>query len=292
VSFELAPYEPEHRADYLRLLDDAWGTRALAPAEFDWWFDGNPAGSLRSVALADGKVVGVAGHSLLRMRLAGEDALATFSVHATTDPRYRGRGIFVELERRHERLAAEQGARVVLAFASAPTAPLFLGPLGWSEVSKIRVWGRPVAGRGRAGGRRAVQTAGDAAADWPNHVIRDGPHLAWRYAESPRGYELRDERDGYVVVGTKELRGRRVGYVADLVAEPGGARALVRRAIQAARGVALLAVPAPEHRAAYLSLGFMPIPWTLNFMGKALDGRPLDPDPRGWRFTLGDTDFF
>jgi hypothetical protein len=30
---------------------------------------------------------------------------------------------------------------------------------------------------------------------------------------------------------------------------------------------------------------------TLDFMGKPLAGE-LDGDPRAWRFTLGDTDFF
>jgi hypothetical protein len=53
----------------------------------------------------------------------------------------------------------------------------------------------------------------------------------------------------------------------------------------------MLALPAPEHRNAYLSLGFVPIPWSLDFMGKALAGR-LNTDPAAWRFTLGDTDFF
>ncbi len=101
--------------------------------EFDWWFDGNPAGSLRSVAVLDGRVVGVAGHSLYRVVLEGEEAVASASVHAVTDPSARGRGIFVELERKHEREATERGVACVLAFASAPTAPLFLGPLGWTR---------------------------------------------------------------------------------------------------------------------------------------------------------------
>ena len=46
MSFEVGPYEPADREDYLRLLRDAWGEGADAGDEFDWWFDGNPAGSL------------------------------------------------------------------------------------------------------------------------------------------------------------------------------------------------------------------------------------------------------
>ena len=54
---------------------------------------------------------------------------------------------------------------------------------------------------------------------------------------------------------------------------------------------ALIAIPAPEHRAAYASLGFFPTRTTLHFMGRALAGE-LETDRRAWRFTLGDTDFF
>jgi GNAT superfamily N-acetyltransferase len=289
---ELASYAAADRDDYLRLLADAWGAKALTPAEFDWWFDGNPAGSLRSVARADDRVVGVAGHTLLRMRLAGEPGLATFSVHATTDPAFRGRGIFVDLERKHEREAEELGAAVALAFASAPTAPLFLGPLGWTRIARLRVWARPLIRRGGApAGRAAPPAEDDAAAGWPNHVVRDPEHLEWRFMQSPKGYRIVGGEGGYAVVGHRVFRNRRFAYVADLVAPARAARGLLRRCLRAADGVGLLALPAPEHRAAYVSLGFFPIPWSLDFIGKALAGR-LDTHPAAWRFTLGDADFF
>ena len=150
-SYELSAYEPARREDYLRLLRDAWGDDALSGAEFDWWFGRNPAGSLMSIAQDDGRVLGVASHSLYRMILGGEERLASFSVHATTDPAARGRGIFVGLERKHEQEAKERGVAVVLAFASAPTAPLFLGPLGWSEIGRPRIWARPLPVGGKGG---------------------------------------------------------------------------------------------------------------------------------------------
>ena len=83
---ELAAYEPAQREDYLRLLRQAWGDDTLSGDEFDWWFTRNPAGSLMSVARDDGRVIGVASHSLYRMMLRAEERLASFSVHATTDP--------------------------------------------------------------------------------------------------------------------------------------------------------------------------------------------------------------
>jgi len=286
--FELAAYEPEHRDDYLRLLRGAWGHGSMSGEEFDWWFDGNPAGSLRSVALMDGRVVGVAAHSLYRMVLEGEEQTASFSVHATTDPAARGRGIFVELERKHEREATERGVACVLAFASAPTAPLFLGPLGWSEIGRMRVWARPVSTRVSGDAVGTLDVAGDGAAGWPNHVIRDADYLRWRYLNSPRGYEAVVNGEGYAVVWPeKRHKGRTIAVLADLA----GGRRLLREAERRSRARLLFALPAPEQRTGFLAAGFLPTPQTLNFMGKALAGR-LNTDQRAWRVTLGDTDFF
>ncbi len=173
TDYELVTYGPEHREDYLRLLREAWGEGSMSGNEFDWWFDGNPAGSLRSVAVMDDRVVGVAAHSLYAMVLDGERQTASFSVHATTDEVARGRGIFVELERKHEKEAQELGVACVLAFASAPTIPLFLGPLGWTRIGKLRVWARPVSTSVSGEAAPRLDVDGDAAAKWPNHVVRE-----------------------------------------------------------------------------------------------------------------------
>ncbi len=299
MSYELAAYGPAQREDYLRLLREAWGESAMSGDEFDWWFGRNPAGSLMSLATNDDRVIGVAGHSLARMVVDGEQQLATFSVHATTDASARGQGIFPALERRHEEEAEAQGAAVVLAFASKPTAPIFLGPLGWTEVGRLRIWARPLPRIRLKPSNTVLQGievlecfdhAGDSAAGWPNHVVRDATYLNWRYLDSPRDYRALSVGGGYAVLGHKRHRGRPIALIADLVGEP---RPLLRACLAATRPgtQAVFALPAPEHRPAYASLGFVPSPLSLHFMGKALGG-PLDPDPRAWRFTLGDTDFF
>jgi hypothetical protein len=296
TAYELDAYSPTQREEYLRLLRDAWGPAALSGEEFDWWFDRNPAGSLRSVARTNGRVVGVAGHSLYRMILEGDERLATFSVHATTDPATRGQGVFPALERRHEAEAQALAAAVVLAFASKPTAPIFLGPLGWTEVGRLRIWARPLPALLRSRRLAADEVERfdleeDAAAGWPNHIVRDSTFLNWRYAESPRRYRLFRSSDGYAVLGHKLHRGRPIALIADLVArEP---RRLLRTCLAAVRSDAraLFALPSRDQRSAYLSLGFVPTHLSLHFMGKSLAGA-LNPDPRAWRFTLGDTDFF
>jgi GNAT superfamily N-acetyltransferase len=292
--YELVTYEPPDREEYLRLLHEAWGDLALTGDEFDWWFRENRAGSLMSVARANGRVVGVASHSLFHMILGGEKQLASFSVHATTDPSARGQGIFEALERKHEQEAEERGVAVVLGFASKPTAPIFLGRLRWTEIGRLRVWARAFP---RLRSRREpiaripqFRHAGDAAKEWPNHVVRDAQYLNWRYLESPRHYEAFAMAGSYAVLGHKEHRGTALAYVADLVGNP---RPLLRACLAAvAPGArALVAIPAPEHRSTYASLGFVPSRTSLHLMGKALAGE-LDPSRRSWRFTLGDTDFF
>jgi hypothetical protein len=131
----------------------------------------------------------------------------------------------------------------------------------------------------------------DAAADWPNHLVRDASYLNWRYLESPRDYVAVQRGDDYAVLGHKVHKGRKIALVADLVARR--PRTLLRECAQRVRpGTRLLfALPAPEQRAAYAAAGFAPTPMTLHFVGKPLAGK-LNPDPRAWRFTLGDTDFF
>ncbi len=289
MSFELATYEPADREAYLGLLRKAWGVRTMTGAEFDWWFAGNPAGSLMSVARIKGRVVGVAAHSLARMVLAGDERLAAFSVHATTHESARGQGIFVELERKHEREAQERGVAVVLAFASAPTAPIFLGPLGWTEIARLRVWGRPLLSQAAAPAPcERFDDPLDCAAAWPNHVVRDAEYLNWRFLDSPRGYRVVRDESGHAAVGRTSYRGIETAVLADFT---GGSRNLLRRALALTKARAMIALPAPDQRRLFLSLGFVPAPHTLHLMGKPLADR-LDLDPAAWRFTLGDTDFF
>ena len=292
--YELAAYEPAQRDDYLRLLHDAWGDAALSGAEFDWWFSRNPEGSLMSVARVDGRVIGVAAHSFYRMALAGGQRPATFSVHATTDPVARGRGVFVGLERKHEEEAKARGAAVVLAFASAPTAPLFLGPLGWTQVGKLRIWARPLPRlslrRGRAEQIQRFELDADAAAGWPNHIVRDAEYLNWRYLDSPRDYVAYRAGGGYAVLGHKRHRGHPIALVADLV---GPVRPLLRACVAGVRpGTrALFGLPGAARDCGVRLVRIRADADVARLHGQAAGGRAR-PDPRSWRFTLGDTDFF
>jgi GNAT superfamily N-acetyltransferase len=298
--FTLEPYDTSRRDDYLKLLGEAWGGGAMGGETFDWWFDGNPAGSMRSVATREAEVVGVAGHSRCRLVIGGRECTGQFSVHAVTAPQARGLGIFRALEVRHEEQGREQGSSCVLGFASAPTRPLFLEPLGWTQIDRRRVWARPlpVGRRGLTSPDRFEARHEDAYAGCVdllrNHLIRDSRYLNWRYMDSPRVYRLLEtDRGGFAVVGFTRRRGLRLALLMELVARNEDRGALLRGALAAARGsAALLAVPSPAlPRSRLLRHGFLPTTYRLDFMGKGL-AQPLDARSEAWTVSFGDTDFF
>jgi hypothetical protein len=304
--FELQPYDASRRGAYLGLLGEAWGEKAARGAAmggewFDWWFDGNPAGSIRSVAVRNGEVVGAAGHSLFRLIVDARQRLGQFSVHAVTAPSARGLGIFRALELRHEEQGRERGSICVLGFASQPTRPLFLGPLGWMQIDRRRVWARPLP-LGRKRTRRLERfeerhesAAAAVAPRLHNHVLRDARYLNWRYAESPRTYRMLEvDYGGFAVVGFGRRHGLKLGLLMELVAgDEAGVAALLRGALAAARGsLALLAVPSPVlTRSRLLRHGFVPTRYRLDLMGKGL-AEPLESRSEAWTVSLGDTDFF
>lgn len=322
-AYEVVAFDATRRDDYLALLHEAWGEGSMTGETFDWWFAGNPEGSLLSVAAIGGRTVGVAGHSLARSVVGGVPSLVQFSVHATTAADARGMGIFRALEARHEDQGAALGSKAVLAFASAPTRPLFLGPLGWTQIDRRRVWVRPRlpllrriirrpatgAPSPRRGDRqigtvpvRRIERFGadtDAAyvAAAPllrNHLVRDSRYLNWRYLDSPRGYRAIATPSGFAVVGRKVHRGIDTAYIAELVAPPGEAAALLSCCLAETRGGAeiMVAVPTPTlpHRL-LARAGFVPSSVVLDFMGLGI-AEPLDARADAWSVSLGDTDFF
>lgn len=288
-------FAPADREAFLRLMHDAWGEESMRPEEFAWWFERNPTGRLEvAIAEEDGAVLGVLGATAVPMRLAGRAALGSFSVHGTTAAAARGRGIFQQLERHNEDRSAATGVACVLAFASAPTAPLFTERLGWTRLGRQRLWARLLrAGapirhlRGRGDGAGRLRAASDettfsgsatvvpltrfgpatdavyerAAAGWGSHVVRRAEHLNWRYLDSPWGYRafvsVRDgEVSGYAVVRAKRHRGAPLAVLADLVAPAGlaDARALVRRCVAEVEHADAIVTLPPRGRAQRLAL--------------------------------------
>jgi GNAT superfamily N-acetyltransferase len=273
--------EPARREDFLALMEETYGS-AMPAAEFDWWFDRNPAGPrILNAAADDGSTLGALSMHLARM----DNGLQAFAVHAVTTPAARGRGVFSTLELHNEERAVEAGAQWALGFTNPMAGPILVGRLGWEDLTSLRIWIRPKRLRPRREGRLRERTPiVPVPRELPaHHLVRDEPYLRWRYAESPRPYAQAGE-----VVVTHALWH---GLSSAVVCEHGRGLGRALRLVDADIAVAMVN-PGEERR--FLAAGFLPTPRSIRFIGKRLtgDAPPLPRHRDAWYFTLGDLDFF
>jgi GNAT superfamily N-acetyltransferase len=276
--------EPARRDEFLALMRETYG-HSMSPAEFEWWFDRNPAGPriLSAAREDDGTALGVLAMSFARM----SQGLAAFAVHAVTTPAARGRGVFSTLELHNEQEAACAGASWGLGFTNPMAGPILVGRLGWEDVTTLRIWARPKRlRRRRTGGLRVepgVEPFVSVRAFAAHHIVRDPSYLNWRYAQSPRPYV----RVGDVVVTHAVWH----GYSSAVVCEHGQGLGRALGLVDADIAVAMVN---PGEERGFLAAGFVPTPRAIRFIGKRLtDDAPELPRRRdAWHFTLGDLDFF
>jgi GNAT superfamily N-acetyltransferase len=275
--------EPARRDEFLALMQETYGT-AMTAAEFDWWFDRNPAGPriLNEARDDDGAPLGVLAMTFARM----SHGLAAFAVHAVTTPAARGRGVFSALELQNEEQAAEAGAPWALGFTNPMAGPILVGRLGWEDVTSLRIWIRPKRLPRRRGGLRVrphVERFTGVRELSGHHIVRDPEYLNWRYADSPRLYAQLED-----VVVTHAVWH---GYSAAVVCEHGSG---LREALGLVDADVAVAMVNPGEERRFLAAGFVPTPRTIRFIGKRLtpDAPELPKRRDAWHFTLGDLDFF
>jgi hypothetical protein len=275
---------PAQRDDFLAVMQEQYGS-AMSAAEFDWWFDRNPAGPriVNEARGDEGTPLGVLAMSCAQM----SQGLAAFAVHAVTTPAARGRGVFSTLELGNEEAAAAAGAGWALGFTNPQAGPILVGRLGWEDVTSLRIWARPLRLRRRRSG--SVRAAGSAEpfsagpASEAHHIVRTPAYLDWRYRDSPRPYA----RAGEAVVTHATWH----GWSSAVVCEHGPG---VREALRLVDADLAVAMVNPGEEPGFLRLGFVPTPRAIRFIGKRIrdDAPPLPKERRAWRFTLGDLDFF
>jgi GNAT superfamily N-acetyltransferase len=266
----VAEYGPSRRADVADLTARVWGTRP-DEAELAWFYERNPVRPA-SVLLAeeDDRVVASAAISFQRMSIAGRDEVVGTAVHLATDPAYRGRGIFSDLQVQNEERVRGSGVRLLLVVPNAQSAPILVERLGWRELRPLRVWARP--------GVLPVVDSGPRAPGGNDRVVRDPDWVRWRFVAAPRRYTV-IERGGHAVAARR-------GRVGNVVAVAGAG---LGDAVRAARGAVVIACPPPWERRRYLAAGFVPTTKKFTLLGKSLDGTPLPERPH---LELGDLDFF
>jgi GNAT superfamily N-acetyltransferase len=286
---------PAGRDDFLALMRENYGS-AMSADEFDWWFDGNPAGPriLNEARDDDGTPLGVLAMSAARM----SQGLASFAVHAVTTPAARGRGVFSTLELHNEEEAARAGAAWALGFTNPLAGPILVGKLGWEDVCSLRIWVRPKRLRKRGGG--GLRVPASCPPFEPRHevsyaahsFVRDVAYLDWRYARSPREYLRVDGDEGWAVVTHAVWHGFSSAVICDAVGRR--LRSLLGRCSAAVDADIAVAMVNPGEERPYLAAGFVPTPRQIRFIGKRItDDAPELPKRRdAWRFSLGDMDFF
>jgi hypothetical protein len=277
-------------------MQEVYGS-AMSAAEFQWWFDRNPAGPriLTGARDADGSLLGVLAMSPART----SSGPAAFAIHAVTTPAARGRGVFSTLELDNEEQARAAGAAWALGFTNPLAGPILVGKLGWEDVTSLRIWVRPKRLRRRATGALRAEphcppfTHGREQDSSTHHIVKDTRYLDWRYADSPRPYLRLDGRDGgWAVVRYADWHGFSSAVVCD--ASGPHVSELLRRSVAAVDADLGVAMVNPGEERAYLAAGFLPSPRSIRFIGKRLaeDAPPLPKHRRSWRFSLGDLDFF
>jgi len=286
---------PARRDDFLALMQENYGS-AMTADEFDWWFDGNPAGPriLNEARDDDGTPLGVLAMSGARM----SQGQASFAVHAVTTPAARGRGVFSTLELRNEEEAARAGAAWALGFTNPQAGPILVGRLGWEDVCSLRIWVRPKRLRKRSGG--GLRVPASCPPFEPRHevsfaahsFVHDVAYLDWRYARSPREYLRVDGDESWAVVTHAVWHGYSSAVICDAVGR--GLRSLLGRCSAAVDADIAVAMVNPGEERAYLAAGFVPTPRQIRFIGKRItdDAPPLPKRRDAWRFSLGDMDFF
>ena len=278
---KIVEYDPSRRADVADLMSRVWGERP-DEAELEWFYERNPVRPA-SVLLAeeDGGVVATVATSFQRMSIGGEEQLVGMAVRLATDPAYRGRGFFSELQGANEERARAAGVRLLFTVPTRASESVLLEHLGWSTLPSLRVWVRMrMLGTRRRPEivERFASESVDVGSGGGDSVLRDAAWLNWRFADGPWPYSLL-AGDGYAVVGS---RGR-LGVVAVV-------RGKMLREVAAAGGRrGLAALPPPTETSRYARAGYVRTPRKFTLLGKSLD--PAQQLPAKPHFEFGDLDF-
>lgn len=279
------------------------------------------------------------------VRVAGSRVLAAQSVDTLVDADFRGRGLFVKMAESVYQRVGGQGGAFVYGFPNANSAPGFFHKLGWVSLDPVPFlirplrtaffaaklplarwlhrlpdWRVPIWGPKLHADQEVLPVSefGPELTDlWKRFaagvtiaVDRDSEYLRWRLAKPGEHYQcVGTFRAGHLIAfcayTTVEKHGGRIGYVVELLHDPGddsvGGALLVESLRRMAADGADAALAwcfehAPNSRA-YRSAGFLPLPEALrpielHFGARSLD-RSMDAlvgDRRNWYISYCDSD--
>lgn len=296
------------------------------------------------LAVADGRIGAIYAVQPASVRVRGATRLAAQSVDTLVDADFRGRGLFTKMASSVYQRIDEEGGAFVYGFPNANSAPGFFKKLGWKTLDPVPFLVRPlrtgfVASKlplgswarrlpdfripilaSRLGPGQELRPITDFesvealwkrfAADVAVSVERSAAYLRWRLAKPGEPYVCVGLFEGAELVAfcaylTVDKHGGRVGYVVELIHEPGrhdaGAallgECLSRMASEGAEAVLAWAFRHSPNAKAYARAGFLPLPERLRPIELHIGVRPLDEslsgvlgDRRNWYISYCDSD--
>lgn len=131
---------------------DREGVRALAricfpasdiaePGYFTWQYDQNPAGPAYELITKKGSAV--TGHCAaipMRQKIGPDTGKGSLGVNVMTHPDYRGRGIYVLLQREVDRLCGKDHIQFNFGFSNEYSHRNCLRRLGYQEIGRFPLW--------------------------------------------------------------------------------------------------------------------------------------------------------
>ena len=300
---------------------------------------------LVDLAVCDDRIGAIYAVQPARVRIQGSLALAAQSVDTLVDAGFRGRGLFTKMAESVYQRVGEHGGAFVYGFPNANSAPGFFNKLGWLSLDPVPFVIRPLRTRflasklplGRHLNRlpdlrlpirrlkpRANQeirqvTDLDAGLErlWKRFALdvdvaveRSPEYLRWRLGKPGERYECLGVFDGVQLLAfcaytTVDKHGGRIGYVVDLLHEPGdhqtGAMLLMeslRRMAADGADVALAwSFGHSPNAKAYSKAGFVSLPERFRPIELHVGVLPLDEsltellrDRRSWYISYCDSD--
>ena len=297
------------------------------------------------LAVSDERIAAIYAVQPSVVRVRGDRMLAAQSVDTLVDADFRGRGLFTKLaEAVYQRVREREGA-FVYGFPNVNSAPGFFNKLGWRSLDPVPFLVRPLGtafvasklpfarclrrlpdlrlpiGRARLPAtlelRPVTEFGPELDALWERFasdvvvaVDRSPQYLRWRLGKPGERYQCLGVFEGTQLVAfcaytTVDKHGGRIGYVVELLHDPGrhetGAALLVeslrRMATDGADAVLAWSFRHSPNAKAHSKAGFVPLPERLRPIELHLGVRPLIEsltevlsDRRNWYISYCDSD--
>jgi GNAT superfamily N-acetyltransferase len=329
VEWEVRPYQNGDEFGIVELQNIEPRTSPYTLERWLWRYKNNPYGFLTVVAEHKGEIVGQMGWWLLEMKIGGETCRASQASELVVHPNHRRQGMFLAIGKALARIAEEQKVHLTYGF---PNAPAYGGHLqyGWIDVAQIPILTayfdtypmikRPLSlvanlfykklkKKGASENiiridrfPEQIGTLAEKALLSHNiFVARSAKYLNWRFFKNPeQEYDIFADENGYVIMVTKLVGKRRIGFIIDIIAiDEKAFMALINKAIEELANQHVdsikCMIQSPTYQHLLRKIGFTLFPKRKQTLIARINSANFqqiyDKNKQHWFITYGDCDF-